>query len=208
MTDQTQKEFFIIMGRSGCGKGTQADLLKKVLEGRGSSTGGEKVLHVTTGGGFREFIDGDSYAAKVSKEITNTGGLNPEFLAIWNWSNIFIKNLQGDESVILDGAPRRVDEMAPLHSAVQFYGFGKPTVIYLNVSETWAMDKLASRGREDDRNRVEQEKKMEWFNEDMLPCIEKYMHDPRYAFIHVNGEQTVEEVHSEIISKLNVTPNP
>jgi len=198
-----EKQFYIIMGRSGCGKGTQADLLKKVLEERGPPAGGEKVLHVTTGGGFREFIAGDSYAAKVSKEITNTGGLNPEFLAIWNWSNIFIKNLQGNESVILDGAPRRIDEMAPLHSAIQFYGYGKPTVIHLNVSETWAMDKLASRGREDDRNQVEQEKKMEWFREDMLPCIDAYSRDPRYAFIHVNGEQTVEGVHKELIEKLD-----
>jgi adenylate kinase family enzyme len=197
------KAFYIIIGRSGCGKGTQAELLKEKLEKRGA----EKVLHVTTGGGFREFIAGDSHAAKLSHELTNTGGLNPEFLAVWNWSNIFINNLSGNETVILDGAPRRMGEVEPLHSAIQFFGYGKPTVIHLNVSETWAMDKLASRGREDDSQKEEQEKKMQWFNEDVLPCLDAYSRDSRYSFIHVNGEQTIEEVHNEILEKLNLQTN-
>jgi adenylate kinase family enzyme len=198
-----QKQFFIIMGRSGCGKGTQADLLKKVLEDRGTG----KVLHVTTGGGFRELIAGTSYTSNVSRELTNQGGLNPEFLAIWNWSNIFMNNLTGAESVILDGAPRKPIEIEALHSAIHFYGYDHATVIYVDVSETWAMNKLTSRGREDDSSQEEQEKKMEWFNANVLPCIDMYMHDPLYRFIHVNGEQTIEEVHAELISKLDTIPS-
>jgi adenylate kinase family enzyme len=195
-----EKEFYIIMGRSGCGKGTQADLLKKALEERGA----KKVLHVTTGGGFRKFISGDSYTANACREVVNSGGLSPEFLAIWNWSNLFIENLTGGETVILDGAPRRIDEVVPLHGALQFYGYGKPVVIHLNVSETWAMEKLTTRGREDDNLREEQERKMKWFAEDMLPCIDRYSRDPRYTFTHVNGEQSVDEVHKELISKLSL----
>lgn len=198
MQDNAQKKFYIIIGRSGCGKGTQAELLQKVLEEKGV----EKVLHITTGGGFREFIAGPSYAAQISKELTNSGGLNPEFLAVWNWSNIFIKNLTGKETVILEGAPRRVGEVAPLYSAMQFFGYERPIVIYLNVSETWAMEKIASRGREDDNERHEQEEKMRWFNQDVLPCLDVYSRDSRYSYIHVNGEQTIEEVHAEIVSKL------
>lgn len=195
-----EKKFYIIVGRSGSGKGTQAELLKKFLEERGAS----KVLHVTTGGGFREFIAGDSYVATLSKELTNTGGLNPEFLAIWNWSNIFIKNLSGNETVILDGAPRRMGEMEPLHSAIKFFGYEIPVIIHLNVSETWAMEKLTSRGREDDTMRIEQEKKMEWFNNNVLPCLDAYSRDPRYIFMHINGEQSIEDVHAELVSKLEL----
>jgi adenylate kinase family enzyme len=197
--EEMEKGFYIIMGRSGSGKGTQAELLKKALEDRGI----ERVLHVTTGGGFREFIAGDSHASQISRELTNSGGLNPEFLAIWNWSNIFIKNLTGKETIILDGAPRKPVEVGALHSAVHFFGYGHPTIIYIDVSETWAMDKLASRGREDDTKREDQEKKMEWFNNDVLPCIDMYMRDPLYKFIRVNGEQAIEEVHAEVIKKLD-----
>lgn len=194
-----EKQFIIIIGRSGSGKGTQAELLGKVLLEHGAA----KILHTTTGGGFREFIEGETYAAKVSKDITNSGGLAPEFLAIWNWSNIFIKNITGTETVILDGAPRRMAEVDALHSAIRFFGYEKATVIHLDVSETWAVDKLASRGREDDNQREEQERKMQWFMEDVLSCLDFYSRDPRYSYIHVNGEQTVEEVHNELIQKLD-----
>ncbi len=196
-----EKRFFIIIGRSGCGKGTQADLLKKVLEEKGA----EKVLHVTTGGGFRKFAENDSYSAKLSKEISLTGGLSPEFLAVWNWSNIFIENLIGGETVILDGAPRRLMEVEPLHSAIHFYGYhNHATVIYLDVSENFALARITERNREDDNTEEKSKLKMEWFEKDILPIIDNYSHDPRYTFIHIKGEQSVEDVHKDIIEKLEL----
>ena len=196
-----EKKFFIIIGRSGCGKGTQAQLLKEVLEKKGA----EKVLHVTTGGGFRKFAESDTYSAKLSKEVTQTGGLSPEFLAVWNWSNIFIENLRGGESIILDGAPRRVMEVEPLHSAIHFYGYANhATVIYLDVSENFALARIAERNREDDNTIENAKRKMTWFEEDILPIIEIYSHDPRYTFIHIKGEQSVEDVHRDILEKVNL----
>lgn len=194
-----QKEFFILIGRSGCGKGTQAELLQKVLESKGAS----KVIHITTGGAFRDFISGDSYSAKTAKEITNAGGLLPEFLAVWNWSNIFINSITGNETVLLDGAPRKIVEVEPLHSAIHFYGYNHATVIYVDVSEKWALEKIMGRNREDDKDPKDAEKKMEWFNVDVLPVLDMYSRDPRYKYIHINGEQTVEEVHKEILEKLS-----
>ncbi len=193
-----QKEFFIIIGRSGSGKGTQAEMLQKVLESKGVET----VVHITTGGTFREFITGDSYSAKTAKEITNSGGLLPEFLAVWNWSNIFINTIKGNETIILDGAPRKMVEVEPLHSAIHFYGYNHATVIYVNVSERWALERLVGRNREDDKNPDDAKKKMQWFEEDVLPVLDMYSRDPRYKYLHINGEQTIEEVHKEIIEKL------
>lgn len=187
------------MGRSGCGKGTQADLLKKALEDRGA----EKVLHVTTGGGFREFVQGDTHVAELARKVNQEGGLQPEFLAVWNWSNIFINTLKGGETIILDGAPRKPFEVHVLHSCIQFLGYGKPTVIYLNVSEGWAKERLLSRGREDDKDISDIDRRLSWFETEVLPSIEVYKNDPCYAFFHVNGEQTIEEVHAELIRKLD-----
>lgn len=191
------KKFFIFIGRSGCGKGTQVDLFKSKLE----KDGYKKVLHITTGGGFREFISGDSYAAKISKKINDEGGLQPEFLAVWNWANIFIKSLTGEETVILDGAPRRVFEMMPLHSAISFFGYEKPTIIYLDVKESTAKERLLGRGRGDD-NEENINLRMKWFETDVLESIAEYLIDPRYNVLHINGEQSEQEIHEEIISKL------
>jgi len=194
-----QKQFFIVIGRSGCGKGTQAELLQKSLTEKGV----ENIKHITTGGSFRTFIEGKSFASKSAKEITNNGGLLPAFLAIWNWSNVFIETLQGNETVILDGAPRKMVEVEAIHSAIHFFGYDHATVLYVDVSETWALDKLKSRGREDDREVEDAKKKMEWFEEDVLPVLDMYSRDPRFKYIHINGEQTIEEVHQEIINKLS-----
>ncbi|MDB5260047.1 MAG: adk, adenylate kinase, adenylate kinase [Candidatus Nomurabacteria bacterium] len=194
------KQFFILIGRSGSGKGTQADSLKAYLEKKGAS----KVIHITTGGAFRKFIEGETHAGKLAKEITNSGGLLPEFLAVWNWSNIFIESIEGNETILLDGAPRRMVEVEAIHSALHFFGYDHATVVYIDVSESWALDKLSSRGREDDASLEDTRKKMEWFNEDVLPVLDHYSRDPLFKYIHVNGEQTVEEVHNEIVAKLEV----
>lgn len=193
-----EKQCYILMGRSGSGKGTQALLLKSYLEGRGHAN----VVHVTTGGGFRSFVGGESHAASLARAINDRAGLQPEFLAIWNWSTIFIQTLQGEESIILDGAPRKPLEVYVLQGALSFFGYKPATIIYLDVSEHWAKEKLASRGRADDQGKEEQERKMNWFMEEVLPCIDIFKHDPRHPFIHVNGEQSIEDVQRELISKL------
>lgn len=194
------KKFFIFIGRSGSGKGTQAELLQKYL----SEKGYESVKHFTTGGGFRDFIDRqENYSARLSRDIVNNGGLMPNFLAIWNWANIFIENLTAKDTVILDGAPRKVVEVEALARAVKFYQYDKPIVVYFDVSETWAIDRLTERGREDDADLEHIKKKMEWFAEDVLPCVDFYNTNKWSCdFLHINGQQTVEEVHNEVVSKL------
>ncbi len=201
MQEGTQKQFYIIIGRSGCGKGTQADLLKKSIEG-GENPPVNGVLHITTGGGFREFIKKDTYLSSLARKVNEEGKLQPEFLAVWNWVNIFINNLKGGETVILDGAPRKPFEVHSLHSFLTFTGYEKPLVIYLDVSETWARARLMERGRNDDKNEVEVNRRLAWFETEVLPAIDVYLHDPRYSVIHINGEQSIEDVHQEILSKL------
>ncbi|HCC06497.1 TPA: hypothetical protein DEP94_04065 [Candidatus Nomurabacteria bacterium] len=193
-----EKKIYIMLGRSGSGKGTQIDLFMKYLEGKGV----ENIVHSTTGGEFRAFIQSDSYTASIAREIVNQGGLPPEFIAIWAWTNNLIKTLKGNETLIIDGSPRRPVEMEALRGAIPYYGYGKATVIYLDVSEVWATDKLMSRGREDDKDLEAMKRKMKWFQDDVIPCVDLYEKDSSVSFIRVNGEQTVEQVHAELISKL------
>lgn len=194
-----EKQFFILLGRSGSGKGTQAQLLKSFLEEKYKTP----VVHVTTGGGFRDFITRDTYASHLSRDINEKGGLQPEFLAVWNWSNIFINTLRGDESVILDGAPRKPFEATILHSVITFFQFKNPIVIYLDVSESRSRTQLLGRGREDDKE-DQISGRLSWFETDVLPALQVYRDDPRYTVLHINGEQTIEEVHQELVEKLGL----
>lgn len=198
MNTDRNKQFYIFLGRSGSGKGTQAALLKKFLE----ENGVHNILHVTTGGGFRDFIKEDSYIASLAREINETGNLQPEFLAVWNWANIFINSLQGGETILLDGAPRRPFEADILHSLVALLGYEKPIVIYLDTPESVSREHIKGRGRDDDKDEEDVSKRMEWFETDVLPTLLVYKDDPRYRIVHVNGAQTIEEVHRELIEKL------
>lgn len=187
-----------MIGRSGGGKGTQAQMLKSYLEGKGYTS----VHHITTGAGFREFVGSNSYVANLAQEANTTGTLQPEFLAVWNWANIFIQNLKGGETVILDGAPRKPFEVHVLHSAITFLGYRDPIVIYLDVPESRSREQLLSRGRDDDKSEETVNRRMGWFDTDVLPTLDVYLNDPRYKVLHINGNQSVDEVHQEIVAKL------
>ena len=65
---------FIFFGRSGCGKGTQADLLIKYLK---NVDPGNKVIYVETGAKLREFIKGNGLSQKITAKIMAEGGLLP-----------------------------------------------------------------------------------------------------------------------------------
>jgi adenylate kinase len=205
MADQTQKRFYIIMGKPGSGKGTQAQLLKDILAQKGYEP-----LHVTTGGKFRElFTKNQSYLATKARELQDAGGLQPVFLAVWNWAEVFMETLKENTTVILDGAPRKLLEMEAMHEVFAFLGYPKPYVIYIDVSDAWARDRQVYRESHSDEKRAdassveEIDKRLELFQKEIAPVIEHFKTDERYAYIHINGEQTIEEVHAEVAQKLN-----
>ena len=61
---------------------------------------------------------------------------------------------------------------------------------------------IAGRGREDDKNEDDVTRRMNWFETDVLPTLDVYIHDPRYSVLHINGNQAIEDVHKEIMEKL------
>ena len=103
--------------------------------------------------------------------------------------------------LIMDGTPRRLDEIEILTSAMKFYNL-TPTVLYLNVSNEWAKERLAGRGRTDDLSAEEVEKRLGWFAGDVMPAVERLRSDPNYTFFEINGEQSVADVHDEILKKI------
>jgi len=189
---------FIFYGRSGSGKGTQAELLKKYLE---KHDPGREVFYLQTGKEFRKFAQGDTHTHKLVKEVLDRGGLLPAFLPIWVWTGLFINSFRGVEHLIFDGLGRRVAEAPVLDGALKFYKREKPDVILLNVSREWATQCLKKRGRHDDTDE-EIKKRLNWFDAYVAPTIKFFMNNPDYRFRDINGEQTIEKVHQDIIAKV------
>lgn len=197
---ESENKAFIFIGRSGCGKGTQVELFKQKLSEIYSD---KKTLHVETGVLFRQFLKVESYIQKLTKEIVETGGLMPEVMAVAMWSRYLLDNFTGQENLLFDGCPRKVQEAKYLDSALKFFKISKPVVIYMNVSREWATNRLTARGRKDDSPEGINSR-MNWFDTDVLPVIEFYRNNNSYDFVEANGEQSIEEVQKEIISKLGL----
>ncbi len=194
------KETFIFIGASGSGKGTQVALLKEYLA---KKTPEMPIFYIQTGEHFREFIKGDTYAAHIAREVQEHGGLQPSFLAMWIWSDLFVKNLTGNEHIILDGAPRTLSEAHHLDIAMKFFKREQPTVIYLKVHREWSFKHLMARAEKEGRKDDTEEsinRRLDWFDRDVVPAINYYRRDRDYDFIEVNGEGSIEEVHREIMA--------
>lgn len=192
-----QPQTFIFFGKSGSGKGTQAKLLAKYLE----NAKGTSPLFIETGQGFREFIKSESYTATLTQEVLSEGGLLPVFMPIWLWTDILVNKYDGTQDLILDGLCRRPAEAPVLDSALKFYGQKNPIVVYINVSDNWAFERMKARGRKDDTDEYIKSR-LKWFEWNVVPAMAYFHEHPDYTFIEINGEQTVEEVHGQIISKL------
>lgn len=186
---------FIFIGRSGCGKGTQADLLRHHLE---TLPAPRPVLSFETGELFRKFIEGESITQVRARDIARRGERQPDFLAVWMWVGVLVEQTTGEEHIIIDGAPRALHEAHMLDSALSFYGRIPAWVIYLDVSRTWAEKRLRARGREDDQSEREIKKRLDWFETDVEPALKHLKESAAYRFITVSGEQSVEEVHERI----------
>ncbi|KKR70734.1 MAG: adenylate kinase [Candidatus Nomurabacteria bacterium GW2011_GWB1_40_7] len=187
---------FVFFGKSGCGKGTQAELLADYLNKKG-----EKVLHIETGKAFRRLAEGDGLSGKNIQNILKNGDLIPVFLPIWVWTDFMIKNFTGEEFVILDGVCRRREEAVALGSAFDFYKIKNPSIILMNVSKKWSSDKMLGRRRTDDTPE-KIENRLNWYEKDVMPSIDYFREGPGYNFVEINGEQTIEKVHEDIIKAL------
>lgn len=190
----------IFISPSGAGKGTQTDELIKYIESKDD----RRVFHMQSGKAIRNFLEDSSYGSKLAGEISPKGGLQPAFLAIWAWAGELIRKLDKDEHLIIDGAPRKLIEIEPMEEAMEFFNRENIKVVYLNVSRDWSILRLTERGRGDDKDMSSIEKRLAWFETDVKPVIEYYKNSDKYDFHEVNGEQSIEDVHGDIVRALGL----
>jgi adenylate kinase family enzyme len=198
MKTLTKPQVFIFIGRSGCGKGAQVDLLIKALKEADSSRG---VLYIQTGQEFRKFIQGQSFSAKRSKVCNEKGGLQPEFLAIKMWVDALVDNYNGTDHVVFDGTPRKFHEAGVLESIFDFYDFDKPYVVNIDVSREESRKRLLLRKRMDD-NESEISKRLDWYETDVAPTVEYFRKNAKYIFLKIDGERPIPDIHADLMKRL------
>jgi len=189
---------FLFIGRSGCGKGTQADLLKKYLEANDA----RPVLYLYAGDKMRKLTDEEkTFTSKLANEIMLSGDKQPNFLAIWAWSNDLVEKMEPETHLVFDGCPRAVEEALILDEAFKFYKREIIKPILIDVSREWVMDKLLKRKRFDDTEEKINHR-LNYYEKYVKPALDYYDEQSKNKIIKINGEQTIEEVHNELIKKV------
>lgn len=182
----------IILGRSGSGKGTQAELLKKMLA---------PCLYIYTGDLFRELSEADTLAGQKIKATLAGGGLPQEWLAAFLWQRELIYGVHGNENIIIDGSPRRLDEAEEMDKVLEWLDRKNIKVLLVDITEDEAVKRLLKRGRADDSEDAIRAR-LAWFNTEAGLAIEYYEKSGR--LIRIDGLGTIEEIHERIKAALGL----
>jgi len=191
---------FIFYGIVGSGKGTQVELLEKYLKENNISN---DILFTSTGAEFRKLIEGGSYTASKAKTTIEKGFLQPNFLTISLFTNILIANLKEETTLIADGYPRTIEQSEAFESMMKFYDRNDVKIIYIELGKEEAVKRMKLRARSDDTDEGIANRFDEYVN-NVIPSMNYFKGKVDYTMYKINGDQGIEEVHKEIITKLNL----
>lgn len=194
-----QPQTFVFFGIVGSGKGTQVDLLRKYLKDKKIAS---DILYTSTGDEFRKVIASGSYTGQAVKETLEKGFLQPNFITTSLFTNILISGMKEETCLIADGYPRTILQSESFEAMMKFYKRENIKIIYIELSEEEAMKRNLLRGRADDTKEGIKKRFDEYVNK-VIPAMNYFKGKVGYTIYTVNGEQTVENVHKDIIKALN-----
>lgn len=214
----------ILLGKSGCGKGTQAELLRDKFG----------LSHVISGDLLRNRAKKKDFTGKKLNETLLSGGLSPTAVIFKLWIDRVerLRNTKGIKGIILDGNPRKIREAYLVDEALDWYEWKNVKAVLIDVSDEEATRRLGKRrvctnkkcgkiipfvghykeikmcpkcgGRlryRNDDNPASVKKRLVWFENEVMPIVNYYKKDGR--LVKVNGEGTIEDVFKDILKVLN-----
>ena len=190
----------IFAGPQGSGKDTQVSLLKTYLE---KNDPARPTIHFDAGTALRVFAAHKGYTQEKVDASLKRGELQPMFVLADVMSEFFISNIKGDEHLLVSGFPRREDQQMLFDSAMDFYWCERPTLLFLSLPEEESLRRLLKRGRNDDTEAGIRER-LRWTQSQTLPVLEKFRTNPKYRYIEIDGNRTIEDIHADILGKLNL----
>jgi adenylate kinase len=192
-----QSETFVFFGIVGSGKGTQVKLLMDFLK----QNDGKECVYAYPGNEYRKIAESGTYTGQIVKESMNLGHLQPDFLTDSLVTNIIMNSISPDKHLIFDGYPRTIGQSEKTIEISEFYKRGDLKIIYLELSKDEAMKRNLLRGRADDTKEGIEKRFDEYINK-VIPSIEYFKDKPNCTIYTINGEQSIEDVHKDIIKAL------
>jgi adenylate kinase len=214
----------LLFGKSGAGKGTQADLLVEKLG----------LEYIGSGDLLRARRIKKDFTGKKIAEVMSKGGLmpTPVIFKLWVDKVEQLKNRKNFKGFIIDGSPRKIFEAYLVDELLEWYEWKKNLkLILIDISNKEAIWRLTKRRqckncgelipfvgkfrrlkkcpecggklvRRSDDTVGAVKKRLKWFKTDVQPIINYYRKTGR--LIKVNGEQSIENVFKDILKSLKL----
>ena len=208
----------VVLGPQGSGKGTQAERLARDFS----------LEHVDMGRFLREVAAMDTPLGREVYLIQNvTKTLVPSRI-LREVFTVKLSTMEREQGIVFDGFPRNLDQAEYFSEALREFGRKIDQVIFITISEDESLKRIARRWicrdcrevlikqKESDSHclkcggELEQrtddteegvQKRLQVFREETLPVVEKYRQEG--LLLEIDGEQSIEAVYQEIITKLN-----
>jgi len=90
------------------------------------------------------------------------------------WSHLLVERMTGEEHVIFHGTPRSLQEAQIIDTTIAFYGRQRPHAICLNITPETSKARMMARRSVDDISAEEVERRLTWFETDVLPAVEYF----------------------------------
>lgn len=187
---------FIFMGRPGCGKGTQTELLLQKFPDFESFSMGTQ---------FRAISNEDSFLGKKIKATIDAGMLSPHWFASYLFKHKIL-HLSPEAGIIFEGIARKEAEARDLHETMEW--LERPyRVINLEVPAEHILDRLEERGktsgRADDHKKSIEVRLTEYDKHTAFSLA--YLREEGVV-IDINGTQSIEAIHDEILTAVTGLP--
>lgn len=178
----------IVVGPQGSGKGTQVDMLSKTYG----------IPSVGAGDLLRQAAAEPTEVGQKVKALIDNGHL----VTIDLWQAVVgaaLDKAELSKGYILEGVVRTLEQVKVFESLLMSRHLAEPWVLSIELVDDIAVERLLKRGRNDDTEQMIRTR-LDWSRTEVQPVIEYYR--PLGRLVTVNGDQSIEAVHAEIIAKL------
>lgn len=191
---------FIFVGRSGSGKGTQLELLKSYIANQSTDI---KIKSIVMGEIYRAFFKEPGFIQDIARDVSMVQGkFQPDFMTNALFVRSTIDIIDGSSILFFDGYPRTISQLGITKELLQYAKREDAIIINIDVSRENVKARMLARGRGDDSESAI-ESRLNEYDKFILPMLEVIKTDSFFKYFEINGEGKVEDIHNDIINKLN-----